>query len=241
MIELTYVAERGAAAQAASLTDLAGRGGVLVLAPHPDDEALAMGGAIAAAAQAGRAVTVAVGTDGGRSHPNSQTHRHQALTALRRAEVEAAVDILTAGSGTTIWLGYPDMAAPESDDEYRAVSRRLTPFILRATAIWTTWNGDPHPDHQRVWRLGRWLAAVHGIGRFFSCPLWGRVQTPAEDALPDGMRRFETGPFRRLKARAVAAHASQMTRLIADDPTGFRMSAELAEHFVATDEIFIAS
>ncbi|MFN0262243.1 hypothetical protein ACKTEK_00040 [Tepidamorphus sp. 3E244] len=53
------------------------------------------------------------------------------------------------------------------------------------------------------------------------------------------MLRFTTADYRFIKARAIAAHGSQMTGLIEDDPEGFRMPCDLVQHFVETDEIFI--
>ncbi|MBN8189761.1 MAG: PIG-L family deacetylase [Rhodobacteraceae bacterium] len=240
-MEFTHIMTEAARAPAIALDELAGPGDILVLAPHPDDESLAMGGAIVAASQTGRRVQVAVLTDGGRSHPNSATHPPRVLSALRRREVETAVRILTGGRASPIWLGYPDMAAPDDDEAFAHAAHCLEPALEKATALWTTWHGDPHPDHQRAWRLARWIATRRPALRLFACPVWGRVQTPVEGAASDGLRRFATDGYKRTKAKAVAAHVSQMTRLIADDPEGFLMPPELAAHFVETDEIFIPS
>lgn len=239
VIVFTDIVARARCAPEATLAELSGPGDVLVLAPHPDDETLAMGGAIAALSASGRKVHVAVVTDGTRSHPNSRSHPAEVLAALRRREVGEAVNILTLGRSTPLWLGYPDMAAPEDEMEFERIATRLAATMTDVRAVWTTWNGDPHPDHQRVWRLGQSLAHRYGV-RFFACPVWGRVQLPATD-LPSEVLRFPTGRFRGLKARAVAAHASQMTDLIRDDPEGFRMPPDLAAHFIDSDEIFIPS
>ena len=51
--------------------DALAAGGVLVLAPHPDDETLGCGAALAAAVTAGYAVRVVAATDGDGSHPRS--------------------------------------------------------------------------------------------------------------------------------------------------------------------------
>lgn len=45
---------------------------VTVLAPHPDDESLGCGGALAAAVESGQDVTVVALTDGSGSHPKSK-------------------------------------------------------------------------------------------------------------------------------------------------------------------------
>lgn len=123
MIVFTSLVRQTRDAPAVGISELAGSGDVLVLAPHPDDESLAMGGAIAAASAIGRRIHVAVVTDGARSHPNSECHPPARPRALRRREVWQAVAILTEGSGVVHWLGYPDMAAP--DDE--AASRKSRP------------------------------------------------------------------------------------------------------------------
>lgn len=239
MILFTPVMLQTRDSPASSVSELAGEGDVLVLSPHPDDESLAMGGAIAAASAAGRGVHVAVVTDGAQSHPNSATHPPGLLRTLRRSEVERAVEILTSGKGFTHWLGYPDMAAPEDEASFAKVEAALSPVLGTVTAIWTTWNGDPHPDHQRVWRLARWLTRRQSGFRMFACPVWGRVQTPVCGCGWQGARRFSSLGHRETKSRAVFAHASQMTDLIRDDPDGFRMPRALALHFIISDEIFI--
>ncbi|AWI82859.1 PIG-L family deacetylase [Alloyangia pacifica] len=238
MMTFTGIVAQAENAPYAQLADLTGPGAVLVLAPHPDDESLAMGGAIAAASAAGHRVHIAVVSDGVLSHPRSRAYPAAALSALRRAEVEAAVRVLTEGREAPIWLGYPDQDTPDDPGSFSEVETRLRPHLGEVTAIWTTWNGDPHSDHQRVWRLARSMADRLACA-MFACPVWGRVQTPVAGASSIGLRRFQTAAFRDLKARAVAAHVSQMTGLIDDDPSGFRMPQNLAAHFVVADEIFI--
>lgn len=239
MTRFTPIAAQAEVAPFAELSALTGPGDVLVLAPHPDDESLGMGGAIAAACRAGHRVHVVVVTDGSCSHPGSVSFPPRALSALRQAEVARAVDILSDGAERPLWLGYPDLYAPDSADAYAEAVGRFAHLMNAVTAIWATWDGDPHPDHQRVWRLARWIAERHAGVRMFGCPVWGRVQDPVREARSDGLLRFRTGPYRELKARAIAAHASQMTGLIDDDPGGFRMPADLAAHFVDTEEVFI--
>lgn len=239
MLSFTPLVAAAASAPAVALPELTGPGEVLMLAPHPDDETLAAGAALAASWRGGRRVHVAVVTDGSRSHPNSARYPAPALAALRRREVTRAVGILSGGRARPIWLGYPDLAAPERPATFARVAARLAPILPGVTAIWSTWPGDPHPDHQRTWALARYLARRCRGCRLFACPVWGRVQPPAGTAEISGIRRYATAPLRALKARALAAHRSQMSALIDDDPDGFTMAPELAAHFVETDEIFI--
>ncbi|RKJ98019.1 PIG-L family deacetylase, partial [Pseudoroseomonas wenyumeiae] len=94
---MTTAAEFFAQADAlpfAPLEQVLAPGGLVVLAPHPDDESLGCGGLLAAAAQAGRAVAVVFVSDGGASHPRSRRYPRLALRRLREAEALAALAAL---------------------------------------------------------------------------------------------------------------------------------------------------
>ena len=65
--------------------------GLVVVAPHPDDESLGCGGLIVQALADGRAVRVVIVSDGCGSHPNSKAYPHERLRALRESETVAAL------------------------------------------------------------------------------------------------------------------------------------------------------
>lgn len=223
-----------------TVSQLSGGGDVLVLAPHPDDETLGCGGAIAAASAAGCRVQVVVVTDGGQSHPRSQSHPPDVLRRLRATEVNTAVRILTGGRGPDpVLLGYPDSPAPGSDESYAGATERVLSLIPpQATAIWSTWDGDPHPDHGRAAHLARQIALLRPDLALWSYPVWGRFvdDLPAQDL--DRLFRLDTTAWQPVKTLALAAHASQMTGLISDDPGGFRMTDMLQQHFLNSPELF---
>ena len=238
---MTPLMQTALTARAVAVTDLSGGGDVILLAPHPDDESLGCGGAIAALSDLGCAVQVIVITDGGHSHPSSASHPREKLCTLRAVEVARAVDILTMGRGPApIMLNYPDNAAPDgvlaATAAARQIQAHLTPSI---SAIWTAWGQDPHPDHGRTARIALCLAKQNPHLALWSYPIWGRFDQHVTAFKADSIVQFETHPWQQRKAAAVAAHASQMTNLISDDPGGFQMDRVTQTHFIQSPEIFL--
>ncbi len=232
------------AAQAAPWTTietLSGGGDVLLLAPHPDDETLGCGGAIAALTDAGHRVQVVVLTDGCQSHPRSRSHPREKLRHLRADEVTRAVQVLTNGRGPDpVLLDYPDSVYPEGEAVYNGAEQRILDLITdTTTALWTTWAGDPHPDHGRAARIAARVAHQNPRLAFWSYPIWGRFAENPLTFLTNQLVRLDTQPWQDRKAKAVAAHASQMSALITDDPGGFRMTDTLQQHFITTAELYL--
>lgn len=239
------------AADAAPAVDIdrLAAGGVLVLAPHPDDETVGCGAAIAAAAEAGHPVHVVAVTDGGGSHPGSAAWPRARLAECRETELAAALDVLGGGRITHECLGCPDQGTPVPGEPAGVeLLERLLGIVRqrRPAHLWTTWEGDPHVDHVRCAALADALLAVADaegiapIGTRFA--VWGRfVERPVDRLVGAGeLRRFvPAAATRLLKARALACHATQMTHVIDDDPDGFTMPAPMQAHFVEHDELFV--
>jgi LmbE family N-acetylglucosaminyl deacetylase len=113
-------------------------GPVLVVAPHPDDETIGAGGALARHADQRDAVTVLVATSGeatGGGHGN--------VPAQREAECRAACGDL--GVGEPIFLRLPDRGLT-------AHVRALADAVRRdgAATIYCPSPLDPHRDHRAV-------------------------------------------------------------------------------------------
>ncbi len=100
-----------------NLTDVAGAGACLILAPHPDDESLGCGGLIAALCQAGRPPVVAVLTDGAGSHPGSHDWPPESLREVRSQEVRTAAALLGLPADRLVLLRQPDSHAPHPGDD----------------------------------------------------------------------------------------------------------------------------
>lgn len=240
MLPLSTMMMQAATAPFVDLDTIIGSGGLVVLAPHPDDESLGCGGLLRAAALAGRRVTVVLVTDGRRSHPTSPSVSPDLLARWRAAEMRAALEALHPGIGL-IALGYQDCAVPEdapaADEAAGAIADAVD--AAGATALLTAWQGDPHKDHVATAGLARRTLVLRPALRLWSYPVWGRF-APAQTPAPQRIVRFETGPHRLAKATAIACHRTQMTRLIDDDPQGFMMSEPMQAHFTTEPEVFLA-
>jgi hypothetical protein len=74
-------------------------------------------------------------------------------------------------------------------------------------------------------------------------PVWGwllAADHPLPDAPPRGMR-LDIHAALAKKRQAIAAHRSQHSPLIADDPTAFQLPAELLAIFERPYEVFLAA
>jgi len=109
------------------LAGLVGDGGLVVIAPHPDDESLACGGLISAACAAGRRVKVVVVSDGTGSHPRSRVYPRMRLRTLREEEARRAVCALGLAPRHLTFLRLPDRFVPHQGARARAPpSKRLS-------------------------------------------------------------------------------------------------------------------
>jgi LmbE family N-acetylglucosaminyl deacetylase len=226
-----------------SLDDLVGPGGLVVVAPHPDDESLGCGGLIAAARAAGRRVRLVVVSDGCGSHTHSRLYPPEALRALREAETLRAVAILGLAAEDVTFLRLPDAHVPSdgpvAESAAEAVARVAA--ACEAGAIFVTWRHDPHCDHKAaaaIVALAR--ARMPGV-RIYEYPVWGWTLPPETEVgpAPTGLR-LDVSAQRETKARAVAAHESQTTDLISDDPEGFRLEPAMIDRLCGPYERFVA-
>jgi LmbE family N-acetylglucosaminyl deacetylase len=135
---------------------------LLVLAPHPDDEAIAAGALIQRAVARGGAVHVALITEGKENPwPQRYTYRRWFITdadraswgAMRKDEALASLSILGVPAEATTFFDFPDSRlaalARQGDirltDELRELMRRFRPSLLVSPSA-----QDLHSDHRAV-------------------------------------------------------------------------------------------
>lgn len=227
----------------ASLTELTGGLPFIVLSPHPDDESLGVGGLIALACGNNQNVNVVILTDGSASHPRSRLYPRQRLIDIRHAEVEQAARILGVPPDCTHFLGLPDTNTPTDgplfDDAVGYIGRLAERMV--AKTVFVTWRGDPHCDHEAAALIAEELRVRDPSVTLWSYPIWAwhlEPSTPVPRSPPRG-RRIDISEAQSVKRAAIAAHVSQMTDLVADDPEGFRFTAETLAPFLGRYEYFI--
>lgn len=232
--------------RATLLTDLQTIGSSLVIAPHPDDESLGCGGTIALLRAQGYDVHLLFVSDGTMSHPNSPSYPPARLRDLREHEAREAMQHLGVDARACSFLRIQD----------RQVPRQQTPGFLEAAAamsaiiaqvkpatIFIPWQLDPHPDHRASWQLLQEALRHYTFKlRVLEYLIWlWELGTAADLPKPEEVQVWQIPIDTVMDQRnqAIAAHRSQVTRLIDDDPTGFFLSPELLRHFERPRELFL--
>ena len=90
-------------------------GKTLVVAPHPDDESLGCGGAIALLRKFDFEVSILVLSDGTLSHPNSVKFPKEKLRDLRENELIEAAKILGVKTENITFCRYQDRNVPDEN------------------------------------------------------------------------------------------------------------------------------
>ena len=226
-----------------SLRDITSGLPFVVLSPHPDDESLGAGGLIAAACAEGQNADVVVITDGSGSHPRSQIYPRDKLINLRKAEVEAAGSILGLSHDNVSYLGLQDTQAPSSGADFDAAVTAIAETCRKAGAasLFVTWDCDPHCDHEATARMATAVRQRLPELRLWAYPIWGwhlNPKLPLNRPAPGGLR-LDISRHQDRKRAAIAAHVSQMTGLIDDDPDGFCFTKTTLAPFLGPFEYFI--
>lgn len=188
-------------------------GRIVVVAPHPDDEVLGIGGSLALWVAQGSEVLVVAVTDGEGSHPGSPTLTPQDLAVRRDAERRRALAALGLGArAEVVRLGLPDGAVAGD-----AVAVGLADVLTPTDTVLVPVAGDGHPDHDATAVGGAEAAATAGAARWFY-PVWlWHWARPGTVSLEGARRLLLTGSAQRAKAAAVGCFTTQIAPL-SDDP-----------------------
>lgn len=181
----------------------------VVVAPHPDDEVLSVGGLLAELATRAHAVCVVAVTDGDASHPGSGLWSPSALAGVRRGETQTALGRLGVPADALIRLAIADGGVEAAGDD---LAHRLAACLTPNDVVFSTWRLDGHPDHEATARAC--MAAVAEVGaRLVEVPVWAwHWARPADPRWPwDQARRLDlSSQAQARKRRAVQAFRSQL-------------------------------
>jgi LmbE family N-acetylglucosaminyl deacetylase len=147
--------------------DVAGWPSVVVVAAHPDDEVLGVGGLLSMAAAAGTRLRLVAVTDGEASHPGMDRAAADQLAACRVAETVGALRELGAPA-EIIRLRMPDTGLARREAELRD---QLAELVAGFSVCLAPWDGDLHADHEAAGRAASGACALSGVG-LLSYPIW---------------------------------------------------------------------
>jgi len=209
----------------------------LVVAPHPDDETLGCGGAIALLRSIGCDVSVLVVSDGTLSHPNSKKYPPQALLELRESETISALAILGVETTAINFLRLPDGSVSSKNPDLSNYLTQVAPEI-----VFLPLRYDPHLDHRASFELiSNALTSLKIPARRIEYPIWDWDDSQSKNWDDSKLKswRLDISFVGELKQQAIACYRSQITNLIDDDPQGFRLTEEMLANFTRPVEVYL--
>ena len=186
---------------------------LVIVAPHPDDEILGLGGTALMATRSGIDVQIVSVTDGGASHPGSPTLTRAELEQRRRVESVRAAEEL--GTPVPVRLMLPDGDIRTHSNE---LAERLHEILAEAPdGTWcaSAWRGDGHPDHEATGTAAAQACADTGA-RLIEYPVWTwHWATPEHPSVPWDRLHTITLPadVRQAKTSAVQQFTTQILPL----------------------------
>ncbi len=218
---------------------------MLVIAPHPDDDAIGCGGTLARLAAQRARIAVTYVTDGSASHLKSVRFPPSVLRDVREREARAALGVLGIRRPPQFMRAPDGALAGLGDGERDRLVFALAGRIerVRAQVVFAPWPRDPHPDHVATAAIVRdALAACARRPAVYFYGVWLLVRGDAGE-FPHAREasicdvRLTPADLERKRA-AVMAHRSQTGTLIDDDPAGFVIDAEMLGAWLTPRERF---
>ena len=205
----------------------------MIVASHPDDEVLGVGGTMALLAAAGARLRLVAVTDGEASHPGADP---AAVGRARSLESAAALEVLGVRDIEVIRLRLPDSRLAACVDQLTARLREQCDGFGICLA---PWEGDAHADHEAAGRAARRAARLAGL-QLLTYPIWmwhwakpGDMRVPWQQAC-----RIPLSPDVAARKRsAIGAFTSQLTdREGAGGPV---LPAAIVAHFTRRQEVLL--
>jgi LmbE family N-acetylglucosaminyl deacetylase len=162
--------------------DLTGCPGLVIVAPHPDDETLGLGATAAQLAASEVDVQVVSVSDGGAAQPGASPLQRIRLESIRRSELLRATGVLRISPPVS--LGLPDGQLADHEDGLADLLMQILESVVPGTWCAATWRGDGHPDHEAVGRAAAAACARTGAA-LVEYPVWmWHWASPTDSAVP---------------------------------------------------------
>ena len=171
----------------------------VVVAPHPDDESVGLGGLISRLAMLKRSILLIAATDGAASRPGYTYRMPRRPAEARSLEAWRVVQRLGPRHTTILRSGLEDgeVARVERDLEWR-----LRGLLLPSDVVFATWRHDGHPDHDALGRIAANACAALLVN-LIEVPLWAwQWSFPGDRRIPwERVRRIFLDPALRARNR----------------------------------------
>jgi LmbE family N-acetylglucosaminyl deacetylase len=205
---------------------------VVVVAAHPDDEVLGVGGTMALLAAVGTRLRLIAVSDGEASHPDADPG---AIRRTRTAESAAALAVLGVPDIEVVRLRFPDTGLAAREDDLAA---RLRELCAGFGVCLAPWEADAHADHEAAGRAAR--GAARGTGQdVLSYPIWmWHWAKPADPRVhwPRACQVQLPSEVAASKRSAIGAFTSQLTDRAAAGPV---LPPGIVAHFTRPQEVLL--
>lgn len=220
------------------------QGPVLVIAPHPDDETIGCGAAIARFCAEGRKVYLLIVTDGSNSTASAVITSSE-LSVIRRNEALNAAKVLGVSQDNVLFLCYPDN---QILSHMKEVSKAIYGHIvqLAPAIIFTSHRFDEHVDHRAIAIIAEQLQEEGKINALMlQYPVWyktiswpyGVLRCLTTVSAYGRYRHLSVNAFSTKKEEALIQYHSQFENLTGEKCWRF-FSAASRKRFCISPELF---
>ena len=212
---------------------------VLLVFPHPDDEAFSCAGAVRLYANMGVPVTYACLTLGemGRNLGNPPFATRESLPEIRRVELKAAAEAM--GIKDLRMMGLRDKTIEFEDDEkmVKLVSDLIAE--LNPSLIFTFYPGfSVHPDHEATARAV--VEAVRRMPKEQRPKIWAvAFSNDTEEKLGEAPINLDVSSVKLDKLKALQAHASQTAWMMAETTKRIEEGQPMSESWLNAEKFYL--
>jgi LmbE family N-acetylglucosaminyl deacetylase len=177
---------------------------IVVIAPHPDDDILGVGGTMSAASHREKGVFAVYITDGRNSPRRDKTISDDAMAARREKEAISALQALGATGAFFLKRRSEELTAETGEKAEKDLTEILQ--FIQPEEVFLPAPYERHPTHQRCTRLA--IQALRSVAGFkpalLGYSIWGCFWGEKKRVVRD------ITPYIKKKVEAVLAHSSQL-------------------------------